>query len=709
MLEEINICQNGYIPTDHLTQALPLTTKQGGKGSKQTASSHASGKENCSVHVQNVLIRDLCSPEDLKLPLFIEFDKKFIKKQFLLQSIREVEQCSNGKVQIWAVVFDAQKHGEVIDELGLNEEVSHFPHPVDPYSGRNVYCFADINALIAMQQNDILENGIEIEHVSNEFVSIVQTSPSAPATKARLIKDDFEKVFQHITKMDKALHRDCDSIQILSKYEGSTDFMAKHICPTEKCEHQQIQKNRLLSREMADAMGLLFPDKQIENEWIQVWSDFYEIAVGESVKNNFSTVCGFGEPNLLQKVKVLNKMYSMTKNTRVLNQKLLQNEGQRCYLRPLPLQPYQKAIMWTIKSLKLLYNDLKDHFVSHTAHEDSYTVLSTSRLNCCKHDDEYHGTIQKYMTKNIKSNKGKERPIFPMECSFIHNGIYQNTTGVSSDSLSNLLYNHPLTSLSIKESLHEEKCRRRSICANKKKGKSKISRPPTSPPPANPREILEYKLSIEGKVHMPLGHPQIDTIQNKSKIQVVSKEPQIKIVYPDDPENSLLMLQQQQHHLYLPEQLPSATTDAATVEDQQQNLGNGTNEYEQEHLYQKYTTGSTTVVITAEPTVGNKALDEYKNEQTFMISQSQASNNQYNSESNNEAEHTATHQTYLQEDENEGVTLQSQQQQQQIGIVQQHPTTSTVVQYYISQTDEDGEQQYALQEYTIAHDQLNTE
>jgi len=83
----------------------------------------------------------------------------------------------------------------------------------------------------------------------------------------------------------------------------------------------------------------------------------------------------------------------------------------------------------------------------------------------------------------------------------------------------------------------------------------------------NPTQILEYKLSIEGKVHIPVDHPQIDRIRNKDRIEIVSKEPQIKIVYPDDPENMLLMLQQQQTQY--------SVSDSSILQDNVQSIKHG--------------------------------------------------------------------------------------------------------------------------------------
>ena len=144
------------------------------------------------------------------------------------------------------------------------------------------------------------------------------------------------------------------------------------------------------------------------------------------------------------------------------------------------------------------------------------------------------------------------------------------------------LYQHPISSLSVAEFMGENKKKGTRIRGNKKKKTSRLS----SPPPANPSTILEYKLFPGGKVHIPFGHPQIDSVQNKSRIEIVSKDPQIKIVYPDDPENSLLMLQQQN----VSEQL-SVLQDGFDKNPKDTNLQETT-------LHEEYEPGSTTIVIT---------------------------------------------------------------------------------------------------------------
>ena len=117
--------------------------------------------ENNQVFVRNMSIRGLCSSQNWELPLYLDFDKKAMKKSLLFQIISEAEERSEGKCQVWAIILNVEKDKELIEELGLNEEISYFLNPVD--SSRKVYCFADVFTLTKLQRKHIIEDGIKIK------------------------------------------------------------------------------------------------------------------------------------------------------------------------------------------------------------------------------------------------------------------------------------------------------------------------------------------------------------------------------------------------------------------------------------------------------------------------------------------------------------------------------------------------------------------
>ena len=136
ILDEIDICQHDYI-----------------KGSKDTKNQNGKSKEQ--VFIQNIMVRGLCSQEDWKFPLFVDFDRKALNHDLLIQLIEAAE--DEGGVEVLAILFDVEKDSDLIADLGLTEERTWFPNPKDV--SRNVYCFSDIRSIVAMQAEALLNEG----------------------------------------------------------------------------------------------------------------------------------------------------------------------------------------------------------------------------------------------------------------------------------------------------------------------------------------------------------------------------------------------------------------------------------------------------------------------------------------------------------------------------------------------------------------------
>ena len=110
------------------------------------------------VFVQNVMVRALCSQEDWKFPLFVDFDRKALNHELLVQLIVAAEEEAG--LEVCAVVFDVEKDADLVADLGLTEGKTWFTNPKD--SSRDVFCFSDIRSIIKMQTDAILRDGKHI-------------------------------------------------------------------------------------------------------------------------------------------------------------------------------------------------------------------------------------------------------------------------------------------------------------------------------------------------------------------------------------------------------------------------------------------------------------------------------------------------------------------------------------------------------------------
>ena len=113
------------------------------------------GRKREQVFIQSVMVRGLCSPEDWKFPLFVDFDRKTLNHDLLVQLIEAAE--DEAGLEVCAVLFDVEKDADLIADLGLTEERTWFPNPKD--ASRNVYCFTDIRSVITMQTEALLNEG----------------------------------------------------------------------------------------------------------------------------------------------------------------------------------------------------------------------------------------------------------------------------------------------------------------------------------------------------------------------------------------------------------------------------------------------------------------------------------------------------------------------------------------------------------------------
>ena len=445
--------------------------------------------------VQHILVRALYSSKSWELPIFIELNKTGVKKNVLFQLISELEIRTSGRVKVAAILLDTQNNTELIDDLGLNEEVHSFSHPTD--SHRFIYCFADTITLLHQQIKCILDHSI--------LINGEPENKNGPHT-GTLQRSDLEEAIKKLGDEDL-----CTDPNLLDQ------FTNKEYEPNYKLRELLISKN-ILTRSIANALESLYPDKYLQAEWIRTWGDYILLLTQEAPSNDL---------NVSERIiNILDKMTKAVRSTRASKDNAL---AERSNNRRSTLHAFQKAIIWTIRSIKALYEDIERFTGTCDSSQDQIKATIKTimhRLNLHNHDEKFHKDMHQTTDNCQRENSGPVSDVSPGVIDYVSNNPS--------------LYPNLLQILTSKESVNEK---RRGIKRSGAAKAKKVARTP-SPPPTNPSTILEYKLLPEGKVFIPFGHPQVNTIQDKGKIEIVSKEPQIKIVYPDDPENSLLMLQQ---------------------------------------------------------------------------------------------------------------------------------------------------------------------
>ena len=519
VLDELDICKNDCISTKSTFLTKTSKSKRTQNSIVESCDSFSSSdvsRKNKQILVKNLVIRNLCGSKNWELPLYLDFDRKGLGKQMLMEIISEVEDRTGSAVQIWAVVLSSLKDAELIEELNLDEETCSFINPAD--SSRSIYCFADTRTLVAQQEKEIIVHGIEMhkENIAN-----------GPIEKYRLTKSDLEDLISS-GKDSNLMASDLQSLN-----DAINQYQKPNHSQTTIFEDETFD-SRIISHSTMNALKIIFPEKIEQVKWIKIWNDFAQLMTQQnpSSENNHMLSKGFGEPFLSDKVQILDDMAKQVNGTYSIRE--INKTKREINHQINKLLPFQRAILWTIKSLRSVYSHMQSYLIAFGDKDDGQELsVNTSHFNFHYYDTKFYNILQNSNKRKINSNENK----FARER--YHHVPKENPTFLTKRPN---LYLQFLTSLRLQEDIEECKIKGRRA----RVGKLKRSIRKSSPPPTNPTQILEYKLSIEGKVHIPVDHPQIDRIRNKDRIEIVSKEPQIKIVYPDDPENMLLMLQQQQ-------------------------------------------------------------------------------------------------------------------------------------------------------------------
>ena len=516
LLDELDISQNSYISskTPCPRQASKRKNVEGNYiETCENISATIASSSRKRLLVKNVVIRNLCGSNNWELPLYLDFDRKVLRKQILMEIISEVEEKTGGAVQVWAIVLSTIKDVELIEELCLDEEMNSFPNPVD--SSRSVHCFADTNTLLYQLEKQIISHGIEIQN---------NDSSCGRKENVRLTSTDFEDLIETGKKNNSF----SSELQCLN----SDIINYKKVNQNEISFKDLTNETRILSTKTADVLETLFPEKIVQAEWIRVCAYFIKLMTQQpSTTINSHTVSDqLREPFASDKNLILDKMLTLVSGIILGGEKNKTSRENNQQTNQLHL--IQKALLWTIKSLKSLHSHVQSYLIAFANQEDGQDWrLMTCRFNFNDYDAKFHKTAQSFSSQT--TNPCDNEAFYDVQNSAPRTTKF-NTKRPK-------LYQNVFNCLTFKEDLGEGRIRGRRARA----GKVKQNKRQPSPPPTNPSTILEYKLSVEEKVHIPLGHPQIESIKNRNRFEIVTKEPQIKIVYPDDPENMLLMLQQQ--------------------------------------------------------------------------------------------------------------------------------------------------------------------
>lgn len=271
--------------------------------------------------MQVIMVRGLFS--QWKQPIYIDFDQK-ITQEILNKVLTKlysigfnvvacVADCGGGNVGLWKI-------------LGISPEKSYFLHPI---SGKNIYFFPDVPHLLKLVRNWLVDTGFIL--------------PDGSMINKKPLYDLLELTNHELS----VCHR-------LTK---------KHL-ECEKCErHNVALAAQLLSHTTATALIHYEPgmNKKLARDtgkFVDIVSNWFDLMNAYTPAERLCTKKPYGM-NLVQQNETLEKMYQMALTMKCV--------GKRS------LQTFQKAILMSIASTKLLMQDMKEIY--------NCTYILTNRLN----------------------------------------------------------------------------------------------------------------------------------------------------------------------------------------------------------------------------------------------------------------------------------------------------------------------------------------
>ena len=278
-------------------------------------------------------------------------------KKFHVAQVRGI--CHNFKQPVWCG-FDQDMTPTILDEIimavekqgfkvlanvsdlattnqglwrdkGISVKNTSFVNPFD--RSRKVHVFADVPHMLKLLRNHFLDRGFIL--------------PSG----AQFVREDLEEIKDNVDPIENELrlHRKLTDVHFECK--GST--------------RQKVSlAAELFSNTSAELLEAAHPEKKEQAEFVKLVNNFFDVMnsrIPEDKKKPLKS--GYGSGDLLeQQSQILDKMQDMMTNMRQIGKK----EGA-------PLIPFQKGIIWSIKSAKNLFKELQDEY--------NVSYLLTSHVN----------------------------------------------------------------------------------------------------------------------------------------------------------------------------------------------------------------------------------------------------------------------------------------------------------------------------------------
>ena len=265
-----------------------------------------------------VMARGLFS--NWKQPVYFGFDR-LVTSDLLLRILRLLFTAG---LQVHACVTDmGAENRKMWKDLGLSEETTSIVHPCT--SNSNVFFFADVPHLLKLTRNHVLDHGLK----------------TPTGTLDKLL---FEKL----------VASDSNELKLCPKLNRS------HIdIPKMSQSRQRVRPAaELFSTRASKAIEFLFPEEKNGAANIRIVDNFFDVFNSRIPYADKPMRCGYGL-NLEQQNSALTEMEQLARLSRVGKNKAL--------------LPFQKGILMSIKSLRMLLPELTAQY--------SVSYLLTHRVN----------------------------------------------------------------------------------------------------------------------------------------------------------------------------------------------------------------------------------------------------------------------------------------------------------------------------------------
>lgn len=266
-----------------------------------------------SNYVQVIMARGIIG--NWKQPIYYSFDT-CLSKDLIFEIIKKLEAIEYSVAGITTDLGGSNRG--LWNDLGISTKKTWF---VNPVNGKNVYVFGDVPHLIKLFRNHFLDSG---------FLFNDKIINAAPIAELLNLTSTFDLKIVHKINMK---HLTCKNAE-RQKVKLATQLFSHTVsCALTRAASLGLtQSHHVL--ECADLV------KKIND-----WFDVFNSKVPESSLRDRVKAYGLC---LETQNKILENMEDLTRNMKVLNKRFL--------------LPFQKGILISISSLKLLYSDLQSEY-----------------------------------------------------------------------------------------------------------------------------------------------------------------------------------------------------------------------------------------------------------------------------------------------------------------------------------------------------------